>query len=1002
MFHPAVCCLLAFLINFVAHFNVKTHFMRTKISKFLRVFTTLLFAGFLAVSSFAQGQYKYVTVPNDPMNTRIYTLANGLTVYMTVYKDAPRIQTYIATKAGSKNDPADATGLAHYFEHMMFKGTSKFGTTDFTKEGPIIASIDSMFEVYRLVPPSETAKRDYLYHIIDSLSTEASKYAIPNEYDKMMAIIGATGTNAYTSLEQTVYVEEIPSNQLENWLTIESNRFTDPVLRLFHTELETIYEEKNMTLARDEVKIYFAILAGLFKNHTYGTQTVVGTTEHLKSPSMKRIREDFAEYYVPNNMAICLSGDLDCDKTIALIDKYWGQVPYKEVKPFTFKPEEEMKEPIIKEIVGPDAESVTIAYRLDGANSPDADLLSIFDMILANSMAGLIDLNLVQKQKVLSASSYSEIMKDYSLEGLSGKPKEGQTLEEVKDLLLSQIDLIKKGDFPDWLIPAIVADLKLKQMKALEKNDSRANEFVEAFILGIPWDQYVNKYDRYAKITKQEIVDFANKRFANNYIIIYKKTGKDESVDKIKKPKMTKININRDDKSDFLKNIEASKVPDIDPKFLNYKTDIAFSSIGKNVPMWYLQNKENATFNLYYIYNMGTNNDLKLAYAIEYLKFLGTKEFNPEQIKQEFFKIGCTYDVNVSDDEVWVSLSGLSENMEKGVKLFESLLADPQSNPEALTNLVKDKLKERTDAKLNQQTIFGHLVMYGIYGPLNQTTHILSEKELNALTPEELTGKIKDLNSYQHKILYYGSQGEKNVQEILTKMHNIPATLKEPPTPIKFTELPTDKNAVYQVDFDMKQAQILMLSQGGLYSPQLEPVLSLYNQYFGGSMNSIVFQELRESRALAYAAMSFYQNILGKKENHYYNISFIMTQNDKIKDAMDAFLGLLNEMPVSEKSFDLAKSSLIQSMRTERITKSDILFNYENAQKLGLDYDIRQNIWEAIPKLTFDDVKKFQEQYVKGKAQTTLVIGNKKLLDFKVLGKYGKVKKMKLEEIFGY
>jgi predicted Zn-dependent peptidase len=918
------------------------------------------------------------------------------------YKDAPRIQTYVATRAGSKNDPADATGLAHYFEHMMFKGTTKFGTTDFSKEGPLIAKIDSLFEVYRLIPLTETERRTATYKIIDSISTEASKFAIPNEYDKLISYIGATGTNAYTSLEQTVYVNDIPANQLENWLTIESERFSNPVLRLFHTELETIYEEKNMTLTNDQFKVYFAVLAGLFKKHTYGTQTVIGTTEHLKSPSMKRIREYFADYYVPNNMAICLSGDLDPDKTIAMIDQYWGKIPAGTIKPFEFKPEEEITQPITLDVVGPDAESVTLAYRLGGANSEDADLLSVFDMILSNSMAGLIDLNLVQKQKVLGASSSPEIMKDYSIESLTGKPKEGQTLDEVKSLMLEQIELIKKGEFPDWLIPAIVVDLKLSQMKALEKNESRASQFVDAFILGTPWDQYINKNERLSKITKDQVVAFANKNFKDNYLVVYKKTGKSENIDKIKKPKITKIEINREDKSEFLKTMEDRKVPDIDPVFIDYKTDLVHATVNNAVPLTYLQNNENKTFDLYYVYDLGSNNDLKLAFAIEYLKYLGTKDFNPEQTKQEFFKLGCSFSVNVSDDEVWVNLSGLTENMEKGLTLFENLLAEPVANPEALKNLVQDKLKKRSDAKLNSQVIFGALVMYGIYGPVNQLTHNLSEKELNALTPEELIEKIKGLNSWQHHILYYGSQSAKEVQVILNKMHKAAPVLKEAPAPIVFTEQPTTTNQVYQVNFDMKQAQILMLAQGVKYDPNIEPVLSLYNQYFGGSMNSLVFQELRESRALAYAAMSFYQNLLGKKDNHYYNISFIMTQNDKMKEALDAFYGLMNNMPIAEKAFDLAKSSLIQSMRSERITKSDLLFSYENAQKLGLDYDIRKNIFEALPKLTFDDVKKFQEQYVKGKTQTILVLGNKDLIDFKMLKTYGKVKKLNLETIFGY
>jgi predicted Zn-dependent peptidase len=399
---------------------------------------------------------------------------------------------------------------------------------------------------------------------------------------------------------------------------------------------------------------------------------------------------------------------------------------------------------------------------------------------------------------------------------------------------------------------------------------------------------------------------------------------------------------------------------------------------------------------------MGTNNDRKLGLAFDYLKYLGTADLTNDQIKQEFFKIGCSFDVFNSFDQVYVSLSGLSENFEKGLSLFERLLSDAKPNPEALKNLVNDEMKKRKDAKLNPQEIFGAMVMYGIFGPKSPATNILSEKELTALTADELTALIKSLNSYDHHVLFYGSQDADEVKGLLEKHHNTPAVVKPVPTALVFPELATDQNLVYQVNFDMKQAQILMLSRGETFNASTEPVIKLYNEYFGGSMNSIVFQELRESRALCYAAMSFYQNLFGKKDNHYYNISFIMTQNDKIEEGLSAFYELLNNMPLAEKSFDLAKSSLIQSMRTERITKSDILFSYEKAKKIGLDYDIRKDIFNVLPKLTFEDIKAFQAAYVKGKPQTTLVLGNEKLLDFKVLKKYGKVKKLKLKSIFGY
>ena len=236
----------------------------------------------------ACSKYKYETVAGDPLNTRIYTLDNGLKVYMSVNKEAPRIQTYIAVKVGGKNDPAETTGLAHYFEHLMFKGTQQFGTSDYAAEKPMLDEIENLFEVYRKT--ADEAERAAIYRRIDSISYEASKIAIPNEYDKLMSAIGANGTNAFTSQDMTVYVEDIPSNQIDNWAKIQADRFKNPVIRGFHTELETIYEEKNMSLTQDSRKVWEAMDAALFPNHPYGTQTVLGTQEHLKNPSITNVR----------------------------------------------------------------------------------------------------------------------------------------------------------------------------------------------------------------------------------------------------------------------------------------------------------------------------------------------------------------------------------------------------------------------------------------------------------------------------------------------------------------------------------------------------------------------------------------------------------------------------------------------------------------------------------------------------------------------------------------
>lgn len=939
----------------------------------------------------------FETVPDDMLKARIYTLDNGLKVYLTVYKDAPRIQTYIAVHAGSKMDPHTTTGLAHYFEHMMFKGTQTFGTTDWDKEKTYIRGIDSSFEIYR--NEKDDSRRVQLYKEIDSLSYEASKLAIPNEYDKLMDAIGSQGSNAGTSNDYTIYMENIPSNQVENWAVIEADRFSHPVLRLFHTELETVYEEKNMSLTNDSRKVNETILAMLFPNHPYGTQTTLGEPEHLKNPSMKNIREFFAKYYVPNNMAICMSGDFDPDHVITIIDKYFGKMTPVKIEPLTYQPWKSPDQPVIKEITGLEAENIRIAFGFDiKANSDQADLLTMIGTILSNGKAGLIDLNLNQNQKVLNASAYTNQMADYATIVLTGRPKSGQSLENVKDLLLTQIGQLKKGDFPDWMLEADVNNAKLNLLKQYESNQGRAMAMASTYLNDIPYAKYVESIRKLEKVTKKELLDFINQYFGNNYVIVYKKQGQPEEVAKIKKPPITPIYINRDAESAFLRQIQSSKTSAIQPVFLNYKKDLKTLILPKNIKLLYKRNIEDETFNLCFYYNMGKNNDKILNFALSYLPFLGTSKHSSGEIKQEFYRMACSLSTNSSEDETSISLNGLGENLEKAISLFEELLIDPQPDTASLHKLVANTLKSRKDAKSNQQEVFNALVSYGIYGSRSPVKNILSEKELRNLSANQLIEKIRDLKGIQHKILYYGTASPENIKNILSKYHQVPDQLKEVPQPSVFTELTTENNKVLFVHYDAKQSRLQTIIREGKFDPALAPSVILFNNYFG---SNIVFQELREKRALAYTAYSRYQEPTDLAKS-YLAIGYIATQNDKMMDALTGFDELYNTMPLADITFNVSKKSVLNRICSERITKMNIIWNFLNANKLGLNYDIRKEIYDKVPGMTLNDIKAFNNKFLKERTKTYLVLGKESETDFKGLENLGLVTRLSLEDIFGY
>ena len=947
----------------------------------------------------AQKTYKYETVPNDPLKARIYTLDNGLKVFLTEYKDAPRIQSYVAVKVGSKNDPSETTGLAHYFEHMMFKGTPNFGTLNWEKEKVLIDAIEKLFEIYRV--EKDDATRATIYKQIDSLSYEASKLAIPNEYVKLMKAIGSQGTNAGTSNDYTTYIENIPSNQLRNWALIQADRFEYNVLRLFHTELETVYEEKNMSLTNDGRKANEAMMKLLYPNHPYGKQTTLGDAEHLKNPSMKNIREFFAKYYVPNNMAVVLSGDFNSDEAIKIIDETFGRLKPSPVSPLTYTKEAPITQPIVKDVVGLDAENMRIAFRFNGAGTKDALMIKMISEILSNNKAGIIDLNINQKQLALSASAYTYILNDYSSLVLSARPKTNQTLEELKVLLLEQIEKLKKGDFPDWMLEAAINNLKLQELKRYESNNGRGMAMVNAYLNNISWEKQVNYIFELSKITKAELVAFANENFKDNYVVVNKRQGKPEDVKKVSKPAITPIFINRDAESDFLKKVKASTIKDIQPKFLDYTKDIKRIKTQNNIEILYTQNTENKTFNLIYYFKMGDYNDKKFDIAINYLPYLGSSKHTAEEIQQEFFKLACSFYVSSSNDNTYISISGLSENMEKAIALVEEVLSSPKADKSALDNLVNDILKSRNDRKGNQQSNFNALLSYATFGSNSPEKYMLSEKELKAITPEELIVIIKDLTSYQHSILFYGPDKIEQVQTVLNKYHKVPAKLKTPKLAVKFEEQNTDKNRVYFAQYEAKQSFLQQVIKGGKYDKNQSSIISLFNSYFGGSMNAIVFQELREKRSLAYSTRASFATPDDNTKN-YINNSYIATQNDKVIDAFDAYNELYNKMPQIDINFNLAKEAILTKIKTERITKMNIIWDFLDSQKMGLNSDIRQEIYTKIPSLTLNDVVVFVNTYLKDKTKTYVILGNEKDLDFKALEKYGEVIKLSKEDIFGY
>lgn len=948
--------------------------------------------------------FVYQYVENDPMGVRVYTLKNGLKIYLSRYTDEPRIQTYIAVRAGSKQDPAQATGLAHYLEHILFKGTDEIGTSNWAAEKVELDKIEALYETYRQTKDPKV--REGLYQQIDSISLVAASYSIANEYDKLMSMIGASGTNAYTWVEQTVYVNEIPAHQLKKWAAIEAERFSIVVPRLFHTELEAVYEEKNKGMDTDSRKVWEALLGGLFTQHPYGTQTTIGTIDHLKNPSITEIKKFFNTYYKPNNMAICLSGDLDYDSTMMMLEGAFGAWEPAPIPEWKAPKEETIAADKVMNVYGPTAESVMMAWRIDRSMQEDPDLrtkLRLLNLMLSNGQAGLIDLNLNQKQKIIDGYAYDMALNDYSVFMLGGQPVTGQTLEQCAELLEAELSKLKKGEFPDWLPKAVATDNDKQYQKILESNKSRADLLVDAFVQGTPWNELLADRQRmYAFANRDSVMKAANSLLANAKIVVYKRSGTDTTIQKVPKPKISPVPVNRDKESDFLKAIGRMPSPSPQPVFTDFNKDMALIDRNPNMPVLFKRNNENELFSLSYVWPIGQGHDPKWKLAVSYLEYLGTELYSAEALKEEYYKIGCAASFSASSEDIVFTLSGLHQNMDKALSLFEAFMHHAQPDSAALESLKASVLKSREDQKKNKSAILqSAMVNYAKYGTDSPFRYRLSAADIQGIQGKELVAMVKQLSQMKHRVWYYGPMKRTELMSRMTSVHK-PGT-KPVPAPSKvFSEKTIAQNQVYWVNYEMVQAEVMIVQSSVVYDSTLYPHYTIFNEYFGGSMGSLVFQEMRESRALAYSVRSWYQpaNKQGWHNAHY---AYIGTQADKLEEALKGLIELTDKMPQSNSLFQNSVMSVQESLTSERVTKSSVLAQYDALQRLGLNTDQRAYLWAMLQAgYTYEMMADFHKRFIADKPRVILIVGSKDKIPLKRLKQFGKVKELKLEELFGY
>lgn len=958
----------------------------------------LLFAVLCTFVSSADGGYTRIHEPGsgDPMAVHIFRLDNGLTVYLTENHQTPRFYAEIIVRAGSKHDPAESTGLAHYLEHMLFKGTESIGSLDFEKENAHLDRITRLYEEH--FNETDPEKRKAIYAEINSETQLAAAYAIPNEIDKLYKTMGGTGLNAHTWHEETVYRINLPANRLRHWAAIESERFQNAVFRLFQSELETVYEEKNRSMDNKDRVIRYAVADLLYKEHPYGQQTTIGKVEHLKNPSLRNMYWFYNTYYVPNNMAIVISGDIRIDDTIKLIDQHfsgwragtlpqlpdWKEAPLNGVERAKVKYQGE--------------EFVLLAFRTASRNHADADALRLLDMILDNATAGLINLNLNQRQKVRRSGSYPTLYNDHGAQYLWGVPKKDQTLEQLEQLLLEQLEIVKAGRFEEWILPAIVTDFKKNEKREMESDDARVRRMRNSFLSYQDWRHSAGEITRLERVTRDDVIRVARKYFADKYVAGYR-VDEQHEIPKIQKPRIDKIDIDASRQSVFAKSVLAMPAEEIEPTFVDPTSDYRIVDYHHGVRLYYSRNPINDLFTLSITVELGNNQHNKMGIAARLLDKSGTRRHTAEALKKEWYKLGTEFSLSAGNNETTVTVSGLDENLDASLTLMEELVNNPSADNATLDELTKIVLAEREDTKKNHRTIQGGVVLFNRYGKESRYLRMLPNEALGQSTVAELHALVRRLFKYKHTIAYTGSLPLEQVLTTLKKHHPASGELEDPP-PYRFYKARTPEKTEIRF-FDKSLAQALVYIEFGDmdYDEASVPDTELYNSYFGGGMSGIVFQELREARALAYSAWARYFNG-DRKGDQNLMAGSVACQPDKTVEAVEAFMDLMDNIPVSPERFEEARTSILNRYRTNKISFRQILGSVRSWERLGVPVDPRKSRFEKIQVVEMDDMLKFYGQNLKNRVKLISIVGDKNKIDLEALGKYGAVSEVGLEDIF--
>jgi len=927
-----------------------------------------------------------------------FVLDNGLTVFLHEDHNLPQVFGAVITRAGGKNDPEDATGMAHYQEHMLFKGTEKLGTIDWEKEK---THIDKIFELYdQLGKTTDEEKRKDIQKQINEESLKASEYAIPNELSNLIKSIGGTRLNAGTGPDNTIFYNAFPPNQIEKWLELYSHRFMNPVFRSFQAELEVVYEEKNMYADMFVMSLIEKFNEKFFKKHPYGQQTLIGTIDDLKNPSLTKMYEFFKTYYVANNMALVLCGDFDTQQVKSMVREKFGkwrsaELPEKKIyEEVPFNGRELVVEKLSPIKLG------LLGFRTAPAGHPDEIALDICNGILSNaSQTGLLD-KLTIDNKLLAAQILPMQYHDQGATIIIVIPKIlGQKMDDAEQLVMTELDKLRKGNFDDWMVEAIKNQLYKQFAMSLESIENKAVLIADIFSRGQDVDDYLTYPEKVRKITKDDVVKAANKYYSDNYLAFHSKMGFPKK-EKIDKPGYEPLIANTNAKSEFAKYFES--IPSQEPleKFIDFDNDISGKEIKEKVSLYCTKNVLNDIFTLKIKYGIGDFKDPLLKSASEIMNFSGAGDLKVTELKNEFSKIGCSYTILSDESYVTISVDGLEENLADAVKLLDKLITKPMLDSEKLEILVNGEKTNRKMERSEPDNVADALFEYVLYKERSEYIDRMSIKEIKKLVADSLVKAFMDATRYEMEIHYAGKYDIDKVGGILTDELTIRDDLIKSDSPVEMEKEVYKDNIVYFVNKKKAlQSKVFFFTNGDTYNKEQEPYMDAFNMYFGGGFSGIVLQEIREYRSMAYSAGASYKKPV-KSGNKCGFTGYVGTQADKTNEALEVFYDLIRNMPEKSERMEMIRRFLVQSALTDKPGFRDLSRKIKSMELLGYDEDPAISKVEVYKNLEFDDIVEFYKKNLKDRPIVISIVGDKKRIDMEKLKKFGKIIEIKEKDLF--